>query len=106
MKFFLKILFVTFVFYSCSSPEEASSKAPSLDPPCQAFLDDYATEINNYLDLITQIEPNGSNIELRIKRNSIEVNRQSFFSDPTMLKCSSNELFSSKMDSLNALMEI
>ena len=106
MKFFLKILFVTFVFYSCSSPEEASSKAPSLDPPCQAFLDDYATEINNYLDVITQIEQNGSNIELMLKRNSIEENMQSFFSDPTMLKCSSNELFSSKMDSLNALMEI
>ena len=106
MKFFLKILFISFVFYSCSSPEEASSKAPSLDPQCQAFLDDYATEINNYLELITQIEQNGSNIELMLKRNSIEENMQSFFSDPTMLKCSSSELFSSKMDSLNALMEI
>ena len=106
MKFFLKILFVTFVFCSCSSPEEASSKAPSLDPTCQAFLDDYANEINNYLDVITQIEQNGSGLDLMLKRNSIEENMQSFFSDPTMLKCSSSELFSSKMDSLNALMEI
>ena len=106
MKFFFKILFVTFAFHSCSIPDEASSKAPRLDSQCQAFLDDYATEINNYLDLITQIEQNGSNIELMLKRNSVEENMQSFFSNPTMLKCSSSELFSSKMDSLNALMDI
>ena len=106
MKYFLKILFITFVFHSCSSPNDATAEVPKLDSECQAFLDDYANEINNYLDVITQIEQNGSGLDLMLKRNSIEENMQSFFSDPTMLKCGSGKLFSSKMDSLNALMEI
>ena len=106
MKYFLKILLITFIFNSCSSPNDATAEAPKLDPECQAFIDDYASEINNYIDVITQIEQNGSGIELMLKRNSIEENMQSFFSDPTMLKCSSSKLFSSKMDSLNALFEI
>ena len=103
---FYKKIFITFIFNSCSSPNDATAEAPKLDPECQAFIDDYASEINNYLDVITQIEQNGSGIELMLKRNSIEENMQSFFSDPTMLKCSSSKLFSSKMDSLNALFEI
>ena len=106
MKYFLKILLITFIFNSCSSSNDATAEAPKLDPECQAFIDDYASEINNYLDVITKIEQNGSGLDLMLKRNSIEENMQSFFSDPTMLKCSSSKLFSSKMDSLNALFEI
>ncbi len=77
-----------------------------MDQSCRDFLEGFASEIDEYISLIKQIEHQESNLNLILKRNNLEESIQTFLSDPTLFKCSSDPTFVAQIDSLNALMEI
>ena len=97
-----------FVFWSCNNQtnETHDTEEQQLDQDCVVFLEQFAAEIEDYVTVITQIEQGESDFNIILKRNALEQSIQSYLSDPTFFKCSSSPAFNSKLDSLNALMEI
>ena len=97
-----------FLFWSCNNQtnETPNTEEKQLDQDCVVFLEQFAAEIEDYVTVITQIEQGESDFNIILKRNALEQSIQSYLSDPTFFKCSSSAAFNSKMDSLNALMEI
>lgn len=99
-------LFLLFVLTACnSSNEPASTPTETLNSDCKIFLEDYNTEVSNYLKIQNTIELNGEDINLIISRNSAEESIMAMQSDPILFKCSSNILFQNTIDSLNGLMD-
>ena len=97
-----------FVFWSCNNQtnETPKTEEQQLDQDCVVFLGQFAAEIEDYVTVVTQIEQGESDFNIILKRNALEQSIQSHLSDPTFFKCSSSPAFNTKMDSLNALMEI
>ena len=108
MKSISLITGVLLLFWSCANPtnETTGSIGQELDKDCVEFLELFAAEIEDYVTVLAQIEQGESDFNIILKRNNLEQNIQSYLSDPTFFKCSSNPTFSIQMDSLNALMEI
>ena len=108
MKYISFIIGFLFVFLSCNNQTNETPKTEDqqLDQDCVIFLGQFAAEIEDYVTVVTQIELGESDINIILKRNALEQSIQSYLSDPTFFKCSSSSAFNTKMDSLNALMEI
>ena len=99
-------LVLLFVLVTCnSSNEPATPPTETLNYECEIFLEDYNTEVSNYLKIQNTIELNGEDINLIIARNSAEESIMAMQSDPILFKCSSNTLFQNTIDSLNGLMD-
>lgn len=99
-------LVLLFVLAACnSSNKPAISPAETLNSDCEMFLEDYNTEVSNYLKIQKNIELKGEDINLIIARNLAEESITAMQSDPTLFKCSSNTLFQNTIDSLNGLMD-
>tara|TARA_B100000989_G_scaffold276991_1_gene237621 strand:+ start:275 stop:601 length:327 start_codon:yes stop_codon:yes gene_type:complete len=97
-----------FLFWSCNNQtnETPKTEEKQLGQDCVVFLELFAAEIEDYVTVVTQIEQGESDFNIILKRNDLEQSIQSYLSDPTFFKCSSSPAFNTKMDSLNALMEI
>ena len=108
MKSISLIIGFLFVFWSCNNHtnETPKTEEQQLDQDCVVFLGQFAAEIEDYVTVATQIEQGESDFNIILKRNDLEQSIQSYLSDPTFFKCSSSPAFNTKMDSLNALMEI
>ena len=108
MKSISLIIGFLFLFWSCNNQtnENPNTEEQELGQDCVVFLEQFASEIEDYVTVVTQIEQGESDFNIVLKRNALEQSIQSYLSDPTFFKCSSSPAFNSKMDSLNALMEI
>ena len=97
-----------FLFWSCNNQtdEPPHTEKQQLDQDCVVFLEDFAAEIDEYINVVSQIEQGESDFNMILKRNNLEQSIQSYLSDPTFFKCSSSPTFNIQIDSLNALMEI
>ena len=108
MKSISLIIGFLFLFWSCNneSNEFPKTEEQQLDKDCVVFLEKFAVEIEDYVTVVNQIEHGESDFNIILKRNALEQSIQSYLSDPTFFKCSSSPAFNTKIDSLNALMEI
>ena len=108
MKSISSIIGILFLFWSCNnqSNETHINEEQQLDQDCVVFLEEFASEIEDYVTLVAQIEQGESDFNMILKRNNLEQSIQSYLSDPTFFKCSSSLAFKFQIDSLNALMEI
>jgi len=108
LKSISSIIGVLFLFWSCNnqSNETPINDEQQLDQDCVVFLEEFASEIENFVTVVTQIEQGESDFNMILKRNNLEQSIQSYLSDPTFFKCSSSPAFNIQIDSLNALMEI
>ena len=108
MKSISLVIGFLFLFWSCNNQTNETSKTEEkqLGQDCVVFLELFAAEIEDYVTVVTQIEQGESDFNIILKRNDLEQSIQSYLSDPTFFKCSSSPAFNTKMDSLNALMEI
>ena len=108
MKSISLIIGFLFLFWSCNNQtnENPNTEEQELGQDCVVFLEQFASEIEDYVTIVTQIEQGESDFNIVLKRNALEQSIQSYLSDPTFFKCSSSPAFNNKIDSLNALMEI
>ena len=108
MKSISLIIGFLFLFCSCNNQtnEDPNTEEQELGQDCVVFLEQFASEIEDYVTIVTQIEQGESDFNIIMKRNALEQSIQSYLSDPTFFKCSSSPAFNNKIDSLNALMEI
>ena len=108
MKSISLIIGFLFLFWSCNNQtnENPNTEEQELGQDCVVFLEQFASEIEDYVTVVTQIEQGESDFNIVLKRNALEQSIQSYLSDPTFFKCSSSPAFNNKIDSLNALMEI
>tara|TARA_B100001287_G_scaffold246156_1_gene223952 strand:+ start:9656 stop:9976 length:321 start_codon:yes stop_codon:yes gene_type:complete len=77
----------------------------NLNSECKIFLEDYESEVLNYLSIQSKISDSQNDINLIMERNSAEESVKSMQSDPGLFKCISNSKFKATIDSLNALMD-
>jgi hypothetical protein len=101
-------LIILFLFVSCQNNENKQAIDKSsiiLSPECEIFLEDYESEVLNYLSIQNEITYSGEDINLIMGRNSSEESVKAMQSDPLLFKCISNSKFKITIDSLNALMD-
>jgi hypothetical protein len=104
----LRILILLFLFVSCQNNENKQTIDKSsikLSSECEIFLEDYESEVLNYLSIQNEITESGEDINLIMGRNSAEESVKAMQSDPVLFKCISNSKFKITIDSLNALMD-
>ena len=99
MKSISSIIGILFLFWSCNnkSNETPINEEQQLDQDCVVFLEEFASEIEDYVTLVTQIEQGESDFNIILKRKNLEQNVQSYSSGPTFFKCSSSLTFSVQM---------
>ncbi len=68
---------------------------------CKLFLEDYASAIKSFSNLVSKIEKNPDDINLIIARGSQEDNLYSYSSKPQMFQCSQNDAFKQQVEILN-----
>ena len=101
-------LIIVFLFASCQNNENnqvIDNSSTSLSTDCKIFLEDYESEVLNYLSVQKEIIEKGEDINLIIQRNLAEESVVLMQSDPGLFKCISNSQFKTRIDSLNALMD-
>jgi len=68
---------------------------------CKLFLEDYASAIKSFSNLVSKIEKNPDDINLIIARGSQEDDLYSYSSKPQMFQCSQNDAFKQQVEILN-----
>ena len=102
-KFYL--ISLLFLIGCGNSNDSGNNQMDNLPSDCEIFLEDFTSEVSNYISIQKQIEESGDDINLIIARNSAEQIISEMQSDPTLFECVSNALFQKSLDSLNNLLD-